>query len=1078
MKIKLSAACIVGAAVSVATAQNASYGTCVFHLTPNAFPFWIYGSGIWYLASGWRRPDRVQTNTSILLQTLAYSRVPHQHTSSHQAYHTAYSTMAGLPDASSPELKITQAFGSRVPYWPAFREKRIDAYARSTGVMSQPGRVVSAHERRSRKAASISSMDGVTDQMPEDDHGSFTWLGRKIQTEARHWKRHCLARLDRDIVRDYGPEACLGFVPQIRGGRNPLGARSFICLLLAFLLVFGASYTLMEHLLFATRASAACTPTTIYMPVTYTTTVIYTPSPSDASAASVSSATTTSTIYSTVYSTSAVTKTVSLLSAPAPGVGLSTSYIATVTTTQLVSPVSTMPFTAVTSSVASLETFTPPAYTSTTFSFVSPAITVTSTSTHYSTVQISYATPSSSPYAGMGPSGWNNSSTVVASPAASTASGTAVIETLTATYYMGTGDATTSTSTSLLTTTITVHGTSTVTLISTSYPLTSASSSSSSAAAGTGAITASTPSTTSSAMASSSTAASSADSISSALVSAGMSSSASGLPVVYPNVTSMSTTNALSSDTETAVLPTSSSMTLSSSSSAAGNSTVFNGLTTSGSSTSTSSISVSNTTFATSTTAAVIIPVTSTLPSGSLTTMLETTSTTIGLLGTGTQTVSGYFVWNGTTTVPFAPSSASGSPLSSVTTQPGPAFVTSGSDLSTSSSNMMAPYGTMTYAPSSAAISTGAAPSLTIPVNGSSAALSMLSSVLSGLTESSPTASLFTSGAVLTLTSSSSPSPAASSSTSVLPISTSSSATTSIQITSSTSTSFSTATSTSSTLMTMVSSSQVSPTSSSNTAGAATLSSASNSSVAAPLTQSTSSLQAYSNIPSLSSTITSTGQSNPFPASSATATPTACGEHGNFTMTFDDLPNFVPNKQNKTDITQAPPIPNPYHHLTFSNGYVYGPQPSVPYLPSSAPHLAVFLANGSGMMASSMQPGEVGDGPYESMSAFWFDAFSAFMGCDNAGPGLCTIVFTGYTWSPDAKNEIATYTQNATVAPCPSLVNCQLQQVSFPTSFRGLSGVRMQAFVGNEPRMFFVDDMKLGWSNNTCQAGLTRLRYQ
>ncbi|KAK1042934.1 hypothetical protein LTS16_008447 [Friedmanniomyces endolithicus] len=130
------------------------------------------------------------------------------------------------------------------------------------------------------------------------------------------------------------------------------------------------------------------------------------------------------------------------------------------------------------------------------------------------------------------------------------------------------------------------------------------------------------------------------------------------------------------------------------------------------------------------------------------------------------------------------------------------------------------------------------------------------------------------------------------------------------------------------------------------------------------------------------------------------------------------------------------------------------------------------------MTASSMQPGEVGDGPYESMSAFWFDAFSAFMGCDNAGPGLCTIVFTGYTWSPDANNEIATYTQNATVAPCPGLANCQLQQVSFPTSFRGLSGVRMQAFVGNEPRMFFLDDMALGWSNNTCQAGLTRLRYQ
>ncbi|KAK0253167.1 hypothetical protein LTS09_011838 [Friedmanniomyces endolithicus] len=975
--------------------------------------------------------------------------------------------MAGLPDASSPELKITQAFGSLAPYWPVFREKRIDAYARSTGAMSQPGTVVPAHERRRRKAASISNMDGVADQMPEDDHGSFTWLGRKIQTEAHHWERLCLTRLDRDIVQDYGPEACLGANPNLRGGRNPLSARASICLLLAFLLVFGASYTLMEHLLFATRASAACTPTTIYMPVTYTTTVTYTPSTSDASPMSVSSGTITSTIYSTVYSTSAVTKTVSLLSAPTPGAGPFTSYVATTTTTQLVSPVSTVPSSAVTSSVATFETFTPPAYTSTTFSFISPGITVTSTSTFYSTVQISYATPTSSSYAGMGPSGWNNSTTVLASPTTSVASGTAVVETLTATYYMGTRNATTSTGTTLLTTTITVYGTSTVTLISTSFPLTSTSLSSSLAAAGTGAITASAPSTTSSVKVPSSIATTFTDSVSSGSVSAGMSSSASGLPVVYPNVTSMSTTNALSSGAQTTVSPTTSSITLQSSISAAANSSIVNGLTISGSSNATSSTSVSNMTFATSTTAAVVIPVTSTLPSGSLTTMLETTSTTIGLLGTGTQTVSGYFVWNGTTTVPFAPGPASGPPLSSITTQLGPAFVTSGSGLSTSSSNMMTPYRTMTYAPSSAPVSTIAAPSLTIPVNGSTAALSMLSSVLSGLTGSSPTVSLVPSGAIPTFTSSSSPSPAASSSTSVLPPSTSSSATSIIQSSSAVSssstsppfTSLPTAGSTGSTLMTMVSSSQVVPTSSGSTGGAATMSSTSNSNMASPLTQGTSSLQAYSTVPSLSSMITSAGPSNPFPASSATATPTACGERGNFTMTFDDLPNFVPSKQNKTDITQAPPIPNPYHHLTFSNGYVYAPQPSVPYLPSSAPHLAVFLANGSGMTASSMQPGEVGDGPYESMSAFWFDAFS-------------------YTWSPDANNEIATYTQNATVAPCPGLANCQLQQVSFPTSFRGLSGVRMQAFVGNEPRMFFLDDMALGWSNNTCQAGLTRLRYQ
>jgi len=173
-------------------------------------------------------------------------------------------------------------------------------------------------------------------------------------------------------------------------------------------------------------------------------------------------------------------------------------------------------------------------------------------------------------------------------------------------------------------------------------------------------------------------------------------------------------------------------------------------------------------------------------------------------------------------------------------------------------------------------------------------------------------------------------------------------------------------------------------------------------------------------------------------------------------------------------------VPNPYHHLKFSDGYVYGPSPKVPYVPASAPHLAVFLANASGVTASSMPPGEIGDGPYESMSAFWFDAYGAFFGCDS--PDGCTMVFTGYTWSPTAKTEIPTYTQNATVTPCPNLTSgsaaCQLQQISFPDSFRSLSGLQMQAFSSDVERMFFMDDMALGWSNNTCMAGLTRLQHQ
>ncbi|KAK3079515.1 hypothetical protein LTR53_020588, partial [Teratosphaeriaceae sp. CCFEE 6253] len=68
--------------------------------------------------------------------------------------------MAGLPDPSSPDVSLAEAVFHKTTYWPTFREKRSDAYAKSTGVVSQPGRVINKDERRRRKQASIDNLDG------------------------------------------------------------------------------------------------------------------------------------------------------------------------------------------------------------------------------------------------------------------------------------------------------------------------------------------------------------------------------------------------------------------------------------------------------------------------------------------------------------------------------------------------------------------------------------------------------------------------------------------------------------------------------------------------------------------------------------------------------------------------------------------------------------------------------------------------------------------------------------------------------------------------------------------------------
>ncbi|KAI4794334.1 hypothetical protein E4T44_12515, partial [Aureobasidium sp. EXF-8845] len=107
---------------------------------------------------------------------------------------------------------------------------------------------------------------------------------------------------------------------------------------------------------------------------------------------------------------------------------------------------------------------------------------------------------------------------------------------------------------------------------------------------------------------------------------------------------------------------------------------------------------------------------------------------------------------------------------------------------------------------------------------------------------------------------------------------------------------------------------------------------------------------------------------------SSMPTPAVCGEHGQFTLTWDDEPNFLPTEP-ITEASQAPPVSNPYHHMYFSNGFVYAPPPSLPFLPVSSPHLVMFVANETDNHSEGGQlSGEIGAGRRRSSSAFWFDA--------------------------------------------------------------------------------------------------------
>lgn len=188
-------------------------------------------------------------------------------------------------------------------------------------------------------------------------------------------------------------------------------------------------------------------------------------------------------------------------------------------------------------------------------------------------------------------------------------------------------------------------------------------------------------------------------------------------------------------------------------------------------------------------------------------------------------------------------------------------------------------------------------------------------------------------------------------------------------------------------------------------------------------------------------------------------------------LKFDDLPHFVAGP-NDTDI---PPIFNPYRKLFFEDHYGYVPPPSDPFLPHSPPQLAVYRANAGqnvdGSPDSGLESvGEFGAGPRGSSNAFWIDAHSMWLGCANEGPSDCIVTINGY----DFTHSTRVVFQTVILPPCPGLLNCELTFIQFAEAFRKLSGIQILAAVDQTFTVYYLDDLKLAWSNNTCAAQLER----
>lgn len=183
-----------------------------------------------------------------------------------------------------------------------------------------------------------------------------------------------------------------------------------------------------------------------------------------------------------------------------------------------------------------------------------------------------------------------------------------------------------------------------------------------------------------------------------------------------------------------------------------------------------------------------------------------------------------------------------------------------------------------------------------------------------------------------------------------------------------------------------------------------------------------------------------------------------------------------------TDV-QPEPLFNPYHQFLFSDGFTVVPPPKrLPFLPSSSPLLLEFIPNFTVNKSNSETgpnsaehgfSGQIGSGDEGFTGCFNFNLYGASLGCDSKG-SACDFSFTGYSYDVASKETSQVAQQVVSVPACPKLSNCTLDPIDLDSGFQDLTYILMYVTVAGKPKLWWMDDLRLGWFDNSCTKGLCR----
>ncbi|RSL43546.1 hypothetical protein CEP53_011653 [Fusarium sp. AF-6] len=189
---------------------------------------------------------------------------------------------------------------------------------------------------------------------------------------------------------------------------------------------------------------------------------------------------------------------------------------------------------------------------------------------------------------------------------------------------------------------------------------------------------------------------------------------------------------------------------------------------------------------------------------------------------------------------------------------------------------------------------------------------------------------------------------------------------------------------------------------------------------------------------------------------------------GNTTINFDN--------------SKAGPLFNPQEHIWFSSGFLIAPPTSEqpqPYIPSSGGQLVEFVppALSNTTTTGSGDVAQIGMGPHAPSPCFRFDFFGASLGCDAQGnEKWCEFEISAYRWNDTSSSEESiAWSEIKQVPVCPTFSEggYQLTRIDLD-GYTDLSSVLITLRVSQELRVWWGDDFRVGWTNNTCDAAACR----